>query len=216
MCSHFPEFPALYDPPADVLRCVREIDSAADLLYFGWGKWYLVRFKPNREHIARAHRALAGQVDQRGVRQPGVIELLERWRTGSRFKANPGAFRRLYGRYLFWTLVRMGGRPIAEYDVRFIRVLGFEGIVDDFRCMEWMARNLSDQQVEAALNAEKDTASAEANAQMTDEGRGRDAWRYLFTRTHAATRYDNPERRRHRSGFTTVATIGADGIRRPA
>lgn len=201
--SHFPDFPRLYDAPPDVLRRIREVAPDVDLLYLGWGRWYLVRYKPHREHRERARRRL-----------PECLRLLHEWETSTKYKANPGAFRRLYGRYLFWRMVELGARPIAEYDTRFVRTFGLEAIPDDLRQMEYHLRHTSDQAALEAINGPKEREQALAHAQLADPDRARDAWRFLFTRTHGVTRYDDPDRRRTRSGFTTVAAIGADGQRR--
>lgn len=192
MTTHFPAFPHLYDPPGETVRLLREIDPAADLLYFGWGTWYLVRHRPNREHIAGACRALVS-----GVR------LLEEWRTGTTYKANPGAFRRLYGRYLFWTAVRLGARPVASYDKKFIRRQGFPGIVDDFRRMEWMIRHTSDAAVLDLLSADHDTAAAAARAELTDEYAAVTMAEHLSRAPHSVTSHA-PEH--GRSGFTRHPT----------
>lgn len=199
----FPDFPHIYLAPVDVLRGLRAVDSNADLVYMGWGRWYLVRRKPNRRHRETAARR---------IRE--ALRILGDWETGTTYKANPGAFRRLYGRYLFWLLVYQGARPIAEYETRFLRTFGPGAIVDDFRLMEWTLNHTSDAEVERLLNKEKDDAQADAVKQLADPDRAKGAWRYLFTKTHGVTRYDDPRRDPRRSGFTTVAVIGADGKRR--
>lgn len=167
--SHFPSFPQVFDPPVDVVRLLRLVDPAADLLYMGWGTWYLVRFRPNREHIATAIRALYGHTDPSGAHVRGAVELLDLWRTLPRLKANPGAFRRLYRRFLFWHAVRLGARPVAEYDRAFIRTQGFAGIVADFQRAEWMVRHTSDGDVIRLVNQEKDDARDAAQAELRDE-----------------------------------------------
>lgn len=162
MQSHFPAFPSLFDPPVDIVRLLRDVDPAADLLYFGWGKWSLVRLKPNRLHIQSATRALSS-----GVR------MLDEWRHNQTWKANPGAFRRLYGRYLYWTAVRLGARPVAEYTRREIRAHGLEYIVDDFRRMEWMYRraaHIDDAAgVDVLFNRDYNDGVASSRAALADE-----------------------------------------------
>jgi hypothetical protein len=199
----FPEFPADVHPPQDVLRRIREEDAGVDLLYFGWGKWALIRLKPNREHL---------ETGARRIRE--AKRMLRQWETDQGWKANPGAFRRLYGRYLYWLVVCQGGRPIAEYTAREMHEHGFSGVISDLRCMLWMQRHTSDDHVLRELNREKDEALEAARAEFADEYAAKDVCDYLNKRTHTVTRHDNPEKRRHRSGFTTVATIGAGGLHR--
>lgn len=199
----FPDFPQLFDAPQDVLRSIRDISPDVDLLYMGWGKWYLVRLKPNRLHAESAMRR---------IRE--AFRLLGEWEKGPKYKANPGAFRRIYGRYIYWLMVEMGARPIAEYDQTFIRCYGIEAIPDDLRVMEWMLRNTSDTETLRLANYAQEQGQADAKAAFADYHAAKDVCDYLNKRTHGVTRYDDPERRRGRSGFTTVAAIGADGQRR--
>lgn len=200
MDTHFPAFPHLYDPPGDVVRCLREIDPAADLLYMGWGTWYLVRFRPNRQHTERAIAALRGHSDQTGKHVYGAIELLALWDNLPRLKANPAAFRRLYQRFLFWTAVRLGARPIGEYRAVFIRRFGLSAIVDDFRQAEWKARHLSDAAVMEALDAPKERERAEARAELSDE--------------HAAVTMANHLIRAPHSVTAAAPELGRSGFRR--
>jgi hypothetical protein len=200
----FPEFPHDVHPPQDVLRRIREEDPNVDLLYFGWGKWYLVRFKPNREHL---------ETGAERIRE--AKRMLRKWETDQLWKTNPGAFRRLYGRYLYWLVVCQGGRPIAEYTRReFIELGGFSGIISDLRCMLWMQRHTSDNTVHRELVREQDEALEAARNEFADEYAAKDVCDYLNKRTHSVTRHDNPETARTRSGFTTIAAIGADGKHR--
>lgn len=200
----FPDFPQLYEPPQDILRQLREESALVDLLYFGWGRWYLVRFKPDRRHLESGARR---------IRE--AQRMLAVWETNQHWKANPGAFKRLYGRYLLWLVVCQGGRPIGDaYDRTFIRTKGFEAIVTDFRYMEWMLRHTTTNEVTTALTADQDRGEIEARAAFADEYAAKDVCDYLNIRTHGVTRYDDPERRRQKSGSTTIAAIGADGQRR--
>lgn len=199
----FPEYPRDVEAPQDILRDIRAIDPDIDLLYLGWGKWALVRLKPNRVHIETGARRI------RDAKQR-----LRIWETHQGWKANPGAFQRLYGRYLYWLMVCQGGRPIAQYSRTEFKALGFRGIVDDLRCMLWMQRNTTDGETLRLMNKEKDDAIEAAQAAFADEYAAKDVCDYLNKRTHSVTRHDNPETRRHRSGFTTIAAIGADGTHR--
>lgn len=187
MTSHFPNYPHLYDPPGDVVRALRDVDPAADLLYGGWGTWMLVRFKPNRDHIARACAALSGRSDQHGKHVYGAIELLDLWHELPRFKANPGAYRRLYQRFLYWTAIRLGARPIMQYNRQYIRALGFSAIVTDFRQAEWKLRHTSDNDLQRALDEPKDTARAEARKGLTDEHAAVTMAKHLAANPHSVT-----------------------------
>lgn len=204
--SHLPYYRHDFEAPRAILEALRHEDSTADLLYLGWGKWMLVSVRPHREMIAAGHRGLEG-----------ARRLLNRWSNEHTFRANPGAFRRLYQRYLYWLAVSQGARPICEYDHRFVRRYGLEAIVTDFRRMNWMHRTATehavfdDNNAQFGLDYEKARARQEADADLRSEYRAIHAWRYVTQLTHGVTRHDDPEKRRHRSGFTTVATIGADG-----
>lgn len=204
--SFFPEFPQDYTAPVDVQRQLREVAPDVELLYMGWGRWYLMRYKPNRDLKATAAQRL-GEANR----------LLYEWETGTKYKTNPGAFRRLYGRQVFWKAATMGARPIAEYPRSFIRAQGFAGIVSDLRFMEYMLRTIpqyDQDHIDEVVSADKEAERAAAAADLASPYRAMDAYRYVTTRTHSVTRHDNPHKRRARSGFTTVRTLGADGIPR--
>ncbi len=204
----YPDFPALYDPPQDIARRLREeADPTAELVYFGWGKWMLCRYNPRRDAIVKANRALV--IGQR---------LLRRWETDQVMKANPGAFKRLYGRYLYWTLVRLGGQPTYLYadgttkDGRverwMIRHIGLTFIVDDARQMFWRHRTATPEEMGLELDRQLDVKEQQGG-HMQDEAYHRDAARWLFTRTHSATQWDDPSKTRGpRSGFRRVMTAG--------
>lgn len=192
--TFYPDFPQDFTAPVDVQRQIREVSPLAELVYFGWGRFYLVRYKPHRELIAGAQRRLAES-----------RRLLNAWEVGTKYKSNPGAFRRLYGRYLFWRLATMGARPIADYPRTFIRQNGFAAIVTDFRYMEWMVRHTKDTAIDGLLNGEKDAEREVARQDLADVYRAKDGYRYLTGRSHAVTRVELPH---HRSGFTTQRKIG--------
>jgi hypothetical protein len=195
-----------YDAPADILRRLRETDPTADLLYLGWGKWLLVSVRPNSAMMATGRRRLAA-----------AARLLQRWDTDPKLKQNPGAFRRLYQRWLYWLAVSQGARPICDYERKFVKRYGLEAIVQDFRCMDWMHRTarendvFDDNNAQFGLGYEREKARREAGDELRSEYRHMDAWRYLAVQSHGVTRHDDPEKPRHRSGFTTVARITADG-----
>jgi hypothetical protein len=204
--SYLRNYPHDFDAPSEILLGLRRVDATADLLYLGWGQWMLVSVRPNSEMIQKGVRRLAE-----------ARRLLHRWETDPALKQNPGAFRRLYRRYLYWLAVSQGARPIGKYEAAFVRRFGLEAIVTDFRRMDWMHRMATEQAVfdegnaQYGLDYEKARARRDAHAELRDEYKHLDAFRYLTTTSHSTTRHDDPEKRRHRSGFTTVATIGADG-----
>lgn len=192
--TFYPDFPQDFTAPRDIQQRIREVSPLAELVYFGWGRFYLVRYKPHRELIAGAERRLGE-----------ARRLLSKWELGTEYKSNPGAFRRLYGRYLFWRLATMGARPIADYPRTFIRTFGFDAIVTDFRFMEWMVRHTKDSAIDGLLNGEQDAAREAARQDLADIYKAKDAYRYLSARTHGVTRIELPH---HRSGFTTQRKIG--------
>lgn len=202
--SHVPNFPQLRRAPDHVLAGLRQVDPTADLVYVGWGKWLLGSVqhttidqwykKTNGQFSTLRRDALNMLVNAR--------RLLELWEANPTFQANPGAFRRLMGRYDFALLATMGFRPISEY------VLQGEptsAIVDAFRRMDWLYRTTSDDELDRMLDAPKERQREEARAEFSDMGRATDAWRYLFTRSHWYGA--DPTRQRVRSGFTRVRSI---------
>lgn len=202
-----PEYSQLRRPPRHVVAGLRVTDPTADLVYLGWGKWVLVSVQADK--IDHWYQKTNGQWST--LRRDAISilvnarRLLELWRANPKFQANPGAFRRLIGRYDFALLATMGARPIAEYQVQGEPT---SAIVDDFRRMDWMYRHTSDEELERLLEAPAEERRAEALADLTDEHRHLDAWRYLTTRTHTVTRFDDPSKTRGpKSGFARVMTI---------
>lgn len=201
-----PDYPRDLEAPRVIVAQLQLVDRSADLLYLGWGRWLLVAMKPDARHTATGAR----------IRR-NAHRLLELWATNPKFKANPGAFRRLYGRYLYGVCTAAGARPISDYPASFVRRYGLEAIVTDFRRMDWMFRTVTDTELfddnhPMGLGYAKEQARLEADADLRSEYRHMHAWRYLSRLTHGVTRYDNPETPRHRSGFTTVATISAPTV----
>lgn len=186
MQTLLPHFSHLRRPPEHVARGLRAVDPTAELVYLGYRRWLLVSVRPHSAHQAAASRILSN-----------ARRLLEVWRANPKFRANPGAFRRLIGRHDFALLASMGARPIAEY---FLQGEPTSAVVDDFRCRDWCYRHFSDNDVQRMLDAPHDDKLAESRADLTDVGRARDAWRYAFTRSHWYG--DRPGRDRGpRSGF---------------
>jgi hypothetical protein len=197
----FPHYRHDFDAPPEILEQLRVVDPRADLLYLGWGKWLLVVIRPDREHMAAAYRRL-----------DSARRILRLWEANPLYRANPGAFRVLYQRYLYWLAASQGARPIGEYPAAFIRRFGFEAVVLDFRRADWLYRTVTDNQLfddndPHGLDFEKARARDEADADLRSEHRALDGYRYLVGRTHAVTRVDDPEKRRQRSGFSLTRSI---------
>lgn len=187
-----PQFPHLRRPPQHVVAGLRQVDPTADLVYMGWAKWLLVSVRPNREVIQQSQRILTN-----------ARRLLELWRANPKYRENPGAFRRLIGRYDFAVLATMGARPITEY---VIQGEPTSAIVDDMRRMDWLFRHTTDEAFDRALDAPKEQQRAAAHAELTDPARATAAWRWMFTRSHW-TGYNPTKPQGPKSGFTRIATI---------
>lgn len=206
--SHLPHYPHEFDAPSDILRQLRYVDPTADLLYLGWGQWQLVSVRPDRAKMDVGARRLEASSLQ-----------LRRWDADFSMSRAPGIFRRLWRRRLYWTAVSQGARPITKYHFAFVRRFGLEAIVADFRRMDWMHRTATENAVFDENNAlygldfEKARARRDADLELRDESKALHVWDFLDKNPHSVTREASPDTRRHRSGFTTVATIGADGTR---
>lgn len=186
MQTLLPEWNHLRLAPEHVLRGLRAVDQTADLIYQGWGKWLLVSVRPTDATTLAAQRIVAR-----------AQHLLVLWESDPKFRANPGAYRRLLMRYEFALAAYFGARPIAQYAVQGEPT---SAIVDDFRRMDWLYRNTSDQALEQMLDEPKESQRSAAHADLTDPARGREGWRYLFTQSHWVG--DRPGRDRGpRSGF---------------
>lgn len=174
MQTLFPSFPHLYDPPADVARQLRDVEPTAELLYFGWGLWHLVRHDPDSRRRSVAARALWGHTEPNGTHSLGAIERLQRWWTVERYTAvGRKAFTRDYRRYLRWLAEYQGARFIAEYAPREIRAHGFEYIVFDYRRMLWMYAQergkTSEHAVDQLFNGERDAMVEASRRELSDE-----------------------------------------------
>jgi hypothetical protein len=185
--------------PIDVVRGLREVDPTADMYYLGWKKWVLVSVRPNDDHRRAALRMILGSpATPAGPARPGLRMLLWKWETDPKFRQNPGAFRQLLQKYEMALLMAQGARPIAEY---VIQGEPTSAIVDDFRRMDWMYRNISDDQLDRMLNAPYEQGREAARADIRDEARARDAWRYMHT-LNIAPGISLTPKDRVRSGFT--------------
>jgi hypothetical protein len=192
----FPEFPRDRVAPQDVLRALRATSPDVDLLYMGWGKWLLVRHRPNTANIARGARAI-----HRAKR------MLREWETNQLWRANPGAFKRLYQRYLFWLAVCQGAKVIAEYSREEMHDHGFRGVIDDHRRMEWMLRNTSEQAFWDGIDAPQREKAEAAEAEIRDEYRAKEVVDYLNKRTFSEHNPDVDAESRRSSARTIQARI---------
>jgi hypothetical protein len=177
------EFPRLRTTPDYVVRGLREVDPTAELVYIGRGKWLLGSVRWDRRHVSAARKRLDAAF--------GAVKRIGQWKA-----SHP----RVGQRVAYWTLALQGFRPIAEYK---LQGEPDSRIVNDFRRMDWMYKNTSDNQLERLLDEPYETGRREARADLTDEARARDAWRNTFTLSHTVTRFDDPAKRSGsgRSGF---------------
>jgi hypothetical protein len=151
--------------------------------------WLLVSVRPN-DAATRQAKAIVRSAQQ----------LLALWESNPKFRANPGAFRRLLLRYEFGLAAYFGARPIAQYQIQGEPT---SAIVDDFRRMDWLYRNTTDQALEEMLDAPQQEKQRAAHSDMADEERGRAAWRYAFTQSHwVGAQLGKPQP--PKSGFTRV------------
>lgn len=169
--SFLPHFSHLRRAPDSVLRGLRQVCPTAELVYLGWRQWQIVEVSANNARSASACRILE--------RSYNTLRL---WETVPKFKANPGAFRRIVGRIDFGLLAYDGARFVGgPYKVQGEPT---SLIVDDYRQMDYHYRTLTDADVERLLNAPKEQKRALARAEAASENRAADAWRYMFTRSH--------------------------------
>lgn len=187
--------------PEGVVRGLRQIDPTADLYYLGWKKWVLVSVRPHREHSAAARRMVLGApATPQGPARPGLRQLLRLWETNPKYRANPGAFRQLIQRYELALLMIQGARPITEY---VIQGEPTGAIVDDFRRMDWMYRNTTDQRLQELLDEPYESGREGAREDIRDIARATAAWRYMHT-LNIAPGISLTPKDRVRSGFTRV------------
>jgi hypothetical protein len=153
-------------PPDHVVRGLRSLDPDAELVYVGYGKWFLGRIisdsrlyesgvklkKSTLRAIATRNSGKPGKVLHQDILRLRIAEL------------------RMAG-FQFTAEYNMKGTPDSA-------------IVIDQRRMDWMYRTLTDDETIEAFGADAAKARADAYADLTDDARGRDAWRYLFTTNH--------------------------------
>lgn len=172
--------------PPEVVRQLRVIDPAAELVYFGSGRWMLGRLVPDAR-IRKAGAALAKSCRNATAGRALVPED--------------------YGRQLMAQLRMQGFQPTTEY------VLHGEptaAIVREQEVMDFLWRHSNDYDRERLADRDYLQRKAETHHDLTDDARARDAYRYLFTRSHAARRinaYAGP-----RSGFTRVDTRASRSV----
>lgn len=170
------------EAPRDVLRGLRVIDPTAELIYLGTGRWLLGRVVSSAPIRAAGERLAASCTRATKTRN-----------TASRTLTPED-----YDRHLMAQLRLRGFQPTTEY-----RVCGEPtgAIVRDQEVMDFLYRTLSDDAVDALADEDHIARKAQARADLTDEARARDAWRWMFTRSHSVTRFGaGPQRAR--SGFT--------------
>lgn len=164
------DFPQARTAPAHVIDGLRAVDPSAALVYLGDGRWLLGSVRPSAIRRAQAASIIQNALDT--FDRTGA-------RTGA--KGDPHADPRTRDRLALGLLAYQGFSPIAEYT---IAGEPDSAIVHDLARRDWLYRTLSDQAVEASWTADQDAAAAEARADLADEARARDAWRYAFTRSH--------------------------------
>lgn len=167
------------EAPTDLLHRLRVIDPTAELVYMGRGVWWLGRVVPNR--VLRSA----------GDRKVGAVAQVTRRRrpTAQEHRAH------LVGR-----LQQHGFQFTAEYAVN-----DPDGaILTDQQVMDFLYRTLTDGERDVLADRDEVRRRAEAHAELTDDARATDAWRYLFTRSHAVTR---PSVRALRSGRTLLRSV---------
>lgn len=167
------------EAPEGLLRALRVIDPTAELIYLGDGNWMLGRIRPS-EPLRQAGARLARSC---------------RLATKHRSTLLPTDYRR----HLVAQLRMLGFQPTTEYHVQGEPTAA---IVRDQEVMDFLWRTTSDDALSQMDDAGLVAKQAAARAEMLDEGRAADAWRYLFTRSHAITRVDDPTRDRVASGRT--------------
>lgn len=166
-----PHFSHLRRAPDGILRGLREVRPNAELVYLGWKRWQLIEVSQNNARHGAAIRI-----------GTSAKKLLDLWESVPALRANPGAFRRLIGRYDFATLAYDGARMVGEPYI--VQGEPTTAIVDDYRQMDYHYRTLTDDDVDRLLNAPQEAKRAAARAQAGDMARANAAWRYLFTRSH--------------------------------
>lgn len=180
------QFPQIRTAPIDVVRGLREVDPTAELVYMERGRWLLGSVRWNRDLVQQSARILAR-----------AIEAASR---ASKFAPTHQMeqLRRIRGRVQFAVLGSQGFRPITEY---VIQGAPNSRIVEDFRRRDWMFKNTTDTELETMLNAASESNKQAAHDDLTDTERARDAWKWMFTRSHSVSRMAPPGQVA-RSGFT--------------
>lgn len=186
------DWPSSRTAARHVITGLRAVNPAADFIYMREGRWLLLERRPNREVIAtaagivgRAIRTLSLHVAQVASKNMVTID------------------RRSRDRLEIALVALQGARFVAEY-----RLIGDPDsyIVHDYQRMTWLYEHLTDDEVDHALNDRHEQAKLASRADLTDPARGRDAWRYVFTRSHAPG-ISLTTQQPHRSGFKTIRAI---------
>lgn len=154
------------EAPADLLRELRYLEPAAELLHMGGSQWLLGRIHP---------------ANAQGIQAAGARLMLSTNRaTTARRSVLPTDRRRAkFARARLRNFL-----PIAEY-----HTTSPDGrIVRDLEVMTYLFNHTADADMLDMSEADKLKAQAEARADLTDPARGNAAWRYLFTRSHMVSR----------------------------
>jgi hypothetical protein len=156
-------------------------------VYLGWKRWQLIEVSPNNARTARDPH-----------RRANAKRCSTLWETNPKLRANPGAFRRLIGRYDFAT-ARLRRRPHGR---RAVHRAGRADVGDRRRLpADGLPLSHADRRRGAdLLDAPKEQQRAAARAQASDMARANAAWQYMFTRSHYYGA-DGRTKQRHRSGF---------------
>lgn len=151
----YTSLPAVYEPPANVLAALREVDPTVDLVYLGLGVWVLGSVKPNAHRARVGQRLFAGE-----LRRPLEAQSM--------------------GRFRWARLILQGFRPIDLLDYSDIPS---GRVVRDFRYADYRYRHDADAAFEENLvGSDDETGLRERIAVLMDlnNSEGRDIWRHAF------------------------------------
>lgn len=150
-----------HEAAPDVRRRLREIDSTAEVIYLGWGRFYVGKVRPTTQSVAIAHGMLAS-----------LAALPPRHR----------ATARSIQRYRFALACQQGFRPVREYrgaELERCAVRDFEE--SRYAMLQAMHRD----ELSLAFDEAQAHQRADALAQLRDEARAREALKYGLTLSHS-------------------------------
>lgn len=151
------EHPTATEPPADVLRQLREVDPTAELLYLGAGSWVVGRVRTGRPRQDAALKILRSAIADAEAR-----------------KLDEAAW---YQRIRYARAVRQGFAPIALYQ--------FQGLPDgrvvkEFReAVWWSEHDRGGHEARRREDGGKEARVRAARADLTDPARHREAARIM-------------------------------------